>query len=99
MSDPTDYTAQPFVKVFTDDGGYVCIVPTDEGKLDGAVTRWLDSGETRDTLLDLTLLCGDTYRLRASQVTLWIVSTPDGRERQRAIDAAFKAESAWDEEE
>ena len=89
-----------FVKVYSDDGGYVCAVPEDEPMLDAAVQAYLDSGETRDTLVHLTLLDGDRCVVRASHVTSWVTSTPDGRTRGAAIDAVLKSSRpTWQDDE
>lgn len=53
------------------------IDPADEGTLDAAVTRYLDSGCTRDELLCLTLSEGGNYRVRVSLIAGWWLNTPE----------------------
>ena len=74
----SDWTApEAWLVVFEIANGSTHIDPADEGALDAAVSRYLDSGGTRDELLCLTLSEGGTYRVRASQVSSWYLSTPD----------------------
>ena len=86
-----------FLAVYSDDDGFARVPLCEEGKLDAMVTEYLDSGGTRDKLIHLDTLDGVRYVVRASSVTSWYVSTPEGRARQNEINAALKAESApWD---
>ena len=82
-----------FVKLWDTSGDSVCCVAEDEPRIDAAVTAWLSSGKTADSILDLTLESGDGFRILASAVVSWIVSTPEGRLRATECDAAHKAEA------
>lgn len=62
----------------------VCI--EDAPRIDAGVSRYIDSGGTADTLLDLTLLNGYELRIRASRVTAWFISTPDARLRAMELE-------------
>lgn len=74
-----------FVKLY-DSSGYVCVVGGDEGSIDAAVERWVASGGTANALLCLTLLDGCTYRVKASEITSWFVTTPATRSRAVEMD-------------
>lgn len=77
--------AGTFVRLWTSDGGSWSIAVEEEPRIDAAVSRWVDSGETRDTLLLVTLTGGDPLKLRASFVASWMISTPEGRRRELEI--------------
>ncbi len=66
-----------FLKLWTTDGLAWTCVAEDEPRVDVAVQRCVQAGG--DTLLDLTLSGGDSFRLLASRVACWMVSTPEGR--------------------
>ena len=88
-----------FLKVWEKDSVY-CIEPADKHAIDAAVEKYLETG--RDSLLYLTLYCGDEYVTRVSCIMNWRESTPAGRQRQRELDAAGKEEDgipAWEEAE
>ena len=55
-----------------------------------AVQTYLDTG--RDSLLQLTALTGDVYVLRASNVLMWQVTTPDGRRAEVEMQVALQVE-------
>lgn len=74
-----------FVKLF-DDTGYVLVDAGEEGSIDAAVERYVTSGGTVDTLLCVTLLDGSVYKVKASLVTAWYLSTPEGRMRGVEIE-------------
>jgi len=105
----SDWTPpESWLVVFEIANGSTHIDPSDEGALDAAVTRYLESGGTRDELLCLTLSEGGTYRIRASQVSSWYLSTPDHvrnnlirNAAQRDIDRATRASLGlpWKEED
>lgn len=71
----------------------VFVEADEEGALDAAVTRYVESGRTRDDLLSLTMLTGPEYRVLASRVTSWYLSTPESRRR------AIADQKARDDEE
>lgn len=74
----TEFLADAWLMVFDVDGA-VSVCVSDEPRVNAAVSLWLDSGRSRDTLLDLTTLSGGTYYTRASQITSWFISTPEHR--------------------
>lgn len=76
-----------FVRAWVRDGSYFTIVPTDEQRIDAGVTLFLGSGGSRDSLLDLTLVDGGPLRVLASEITCWVVSSPQSRIAQRAWEA------------
>lgn len=80
-----------FVKVFENDG-FVLVGPDDEPRIDAAVERWVSSGRTQDTLLALTRLDGDEYKVKASTITSWCISTYEGRVRAAEWEALMRAE-------
>lgn len=80
-----------YVKVFDDDG-YVLVPPAEEPRIDAAVTAYLDSGGTRDSLLRLATLDGAEYVVRASSIRSWIMTTPETRRRQVEHEKALTDE-------
>lgn len=80
-----------FVKVFEEDG-FVLVVLEDAPRVDAAVSMWVDSGGTRDTLLELTRCDGDGYWVKASTITSWTISTYEGRRRSFEWEAAMRGE-------
>ncbi len=72
--------------------GAVRLEATDEPIVDAAVQRYVDSGKTIDSLLSLTSTGGDSFKVLASSISSWTVSTPAARDREREIDAAMEAE-------
>lgn len=80
-----------YVAVY-DESGHVKCVPEDEPRVDAAVSLWVDSGRTRDTILYLTALDGARYCVLASHVTSWMLSAPQDRERSAGIELALKEE-------
>jgi hypothetical protein len=88
--------------------GNTHIDPADEGALDGAVSRYLDSGCTRDELLCLTFSEGGRYRVRASRVVGWWLCTAEHTRRnlirteaQKETEKLLRAELGlpWKEDE
>lgn len=71
--------------MYDDDGDQWAVVVDDEPRIDAAVSRHVESGGTRDTLLDLTSLEGFPVRIRASAIASWFVSTPDTRRRSAEL--------------
>lgn len=59
--------------------------PADEPRIDAAVSKWLDSGKTRDTLLSLSFLDGREYKVLASNIVSWAISTSESREKEYEI--------------
>lgn len=62
------------------------VSPAEEPNIDAAVTRWIESNETRDTLLHLDLVSGTFLKIRASDVKSWRLSTPAARAMQEQIN-------------
>jgi hypothetical protein len=75
-----------YLRVYDMQGGNAPVVLGDEAQIDTAITEYLYSG--RDTLLHLTMCHGARYRILASVVQSWLVSTPENRlasvEREKA---------------
>jgi hypothetical protein len=88
-----------YVKVYERDGSYVTADAHCEPSVDAAVSRWIDSRETHDTLLSIDLMDGATYRCLASRIASWYVSTPETRRRAFEWEAAHKAEERLAKEE
>lgn len=78
-----------FVRVY-DASGFVAVELDDEPRLDAAVSAYLDNG--RDRLVRMARIDGDEYVILASEVTGWMVSTPEGRRRSTELDKASKDE-------
>ena len=79
-----------FIILWEEDGDETTLVASDETQLDTAVDQWLR--EERDTMLHLTTLTGETYRVPASLVKKWVVSTPQGRLRSLELEQLHEAE-------
>lgn len=67
-----------FLRLFEVDGSSMRIDAERSGSIDAAVSNYLDTG--RDSLLHLMTLSGESFVVRASRITSWWVSTPEGRE-------------------
>lgn len=84
-----------YVVVFEEGGDNANVIAEDESRLDCAVSAYLDSAGTRDSLLHLTLCNGERYTVRASHIVGWKISTPEGRllalEYQQGMEAEHKA--------
>ena len=95
-----------FVAVWTRDGDTVSVVVDEEPRISAAVSQHIESGGTRDGVLDMTLVNGAVFCVRASEVTSWAISTPESRAAQRAWEAALDEEEetnkrarGWTEDE
>ncbi len=88
MSPPPDRDGEvgTFLKLWDKLGASSLLHVDDEPRVNAAVSRWVDSGRSRDTLLDLTGVDGDQFYTLASEVTSWLVSTPRGRLLSRQWD-------------
>lgn len=75
-------TPDTWLIVWERDGGHVIACADQEPNLDTGVTAYLDSAGTRDSLLSLTLTDGREYRVLASCITGWSLSTPETRRRE-----------------
>lgn len=79
----------------------------EEPRIDAAVSQWLASGKTQDTLLDLVTPEGATYKCLASIIVGWYCSTPETRRKRLELnkelddtDKATKAEiGIWGDDE
>lgn len=93
-----------YVKISDGDGFVTCPI-AEEPRVDAAVQAWLDSGGTRDSLIMLEMADGDIYKVRASHIKWWIISTPMGRKNQLDLQRQAKEEEQavlrelgmWDE--
>lgn len=91
MSDVID--PGEYVRLWTVDGESWAVLAEDEPRIDAAVSLWIDSGETRDALLLLTLTGGDAFKVRASMCASWFLSTPAGRRRELEFGKAADDEN------
>lgn len=109
MSTADDDALGDFLIVY-EKGGEVTQVEADESNsVDAAVSAWIDSGRTKDSILYLSMVNGTaTYRVLASCITSWWVSTPAYRrahleqvQRQKNESRALKTEMGipWSEDE
>lgn len=94
-----DELPDTWLTVWEEDGSSYTVDEADEPRLDAAVSQYIDSGGTRDTLLSLDFTDGRTFRVKASRIAGWSLSTPATRRRhwelqkyQRDEDAGLKAE-------
>lgn len=60
-------------------------------RLGEAVQTYLETG--RDSLVQLTALSDDVYVVKASNVTAWQVSTPNGRKAEVEMQLALEVEA------
>lgn len=96
---------ETWLTVWEKGGEMYTVEADDEPRIDAAVTQYIDSGESRDTLLRLTFTDGREYTVRASQIVSWATSTPESRRRaveyekgQEEETRRFKQElGIWDE--
>lgn len=79
-----------YLKVYDRIGEAVYCIADDEPRIDAAVSRWIET--KRDTLLDLTLLEGTTYKTLASDIMAWTITTPETREYRVALNKANEDE-------
>lgn len=70
-----------FLLVWDDQGDTIRVKPKEEAQLDQAVSAWLESGGTRDSLLYLTTINGETYRCLASSIRAWLGSSTVSRRK------------------
>lgn len=80
-----------YVKVYTRDNAVTHCILDDEMTLDVAITRYIE--KKQDELLLLTTSAAQMYKTLASEVTSWIVSTPESRERERELERRMKEEA------
>lgn len=68
----------------------VLVVTGDEPQIDAALTSYLETG--RDSLLHLTTVSGEPYKVRASHIMAWMQSTPESRSRRAELEKAGRDE-------
>jgi hypothetical protein len=85
-----------FLSVLMADNSVSRIELDEENSIDAAVTTYLAT--KKDEMLHLSMYSGLTLRVLASQITSWIVNTPDGRARDREIqrDLDSENEQPWE---
>lgn len=81
-----------WVKVWFMDEGWVLCPLDEEPRIDAAVTTYIDSGRTRDSLIHLTAVDGGRVVVRASFVSGWSVSDPAMRRAGWEYRAMVEAE-------
>ena len=69
------------LKVWDRSNDWFIVCLDEEPTVDASVSRWVDSGRTRDTILHLVRLDGDVFHILASEITSWVLSTQGGRLR------------------
>lgn len=85
-----------FVKVYVVDNGGVYNIDFHQwDEIDAAYHAWIE--RRIDRVLALTGVSGGDVLIAASRISDVCASTPDSRERDRAIEAAQKAESGFEE--
>lgn len=68
-----------WVVILDETGTAWFVMPEGKDSIDAAVERYISSGRTLDTLLDLTDLDGSELRILASTVRLFYTCTPESR--------------------
>ena len=81
-----------YLRLWDDTGDVWTLVDTDFNQIDHAVSEYLST--SRDSLLHLTTLSGETFVTRASRVECWVVSTPETRYRELEFLKAAEIEKA-----
>ena len=81
-----------FVRLWDTNGAAFMVAIEEEPRIDAAVSKWIDSGKTQDTLLDLTDVVGSSYKTLASEITSWLVLTPELRRAGVAYNKALDDE-------
>jgi len=72
--------------------------PSEEEQVDCAVRRHIETGV--DELLTLRSIGGEPYKVRASRITGWTISTEAARRFHREFDDELKQERpAWDRDD
>lgn len=86
----TEHGRGTYLRVYDHDEARVDVDPSEEPRIDAAVTAWLDT--RRDSLLRLTCMDGAELTILASAVQSWLLSTPESRRRSIEQEAAGLAE-------
>lgn len=74
---PSANTEDRWLRVWTKDGGSLCVRLDEEPRIDAAVLCWLEM--ERDSILSMTILGDRQVCYLASQIVGWVASTPEGR--------------------
>jgi hypothetical protein len=93
-----------YIRVY-DETGVVDLAAGQENSIDAAVTAYLESAGTRDSLVYLVSVSGAEYVVRASTIHGWTISTPENRARSAEVERAYRDEDTalrqtfgiWDE--
>lgn len=98
-----------WLTVWESDGMTYTVEIQEEPRIDVAVSQFIESGGTRDSLLHLNMTDGRCYVVRASVITSWAISTPDTRRKSMKYQQWQKEETkrfmqelgvvSWDGEE
>jgi len=81
-----------FLRVWDESGSFCDFEVEEEPRVNSAVQRWVDSGRTKDTVLDLTTKGGEPFCVLASTITSWKVSTLEGRVAGVDFDVSLQNE-------
>lgn len=96
-----------YITVWDTSGERTSVCIDDEPRVDAAVSQWIASGRTQDTLLDLTTPEGVSFKCLASSIISWYTSSPEGRRRLKELNQELDAEDKrvkmelgiWDDNE
>ena len=70
------------------DGRFRCSMEC-ESELDAKFTAWLDSGKTKDSLVELPTLNGGVMKIAVSAVANWMLCSIEGAQEAVRLDVAF----------
>jgi uncharacterized protein YegJ (DUF2314 family) len=85
-----------FLRVFDRLQGVCRVMAHEESVIEQAVTKYLDNG--RDTLVTVETVEGGEYKILASDISSWMLTTVETRSRGWAVDKMLKEEqlaSGW----
>jgi hypothetical protein len=83
---------QTYLTIWDSTGERTSVSMEDESRIDAAVSQWIASGRTQDTLLDLTCPEGAPYKVLASTICGWYTSSPDSRRRLKELNKELDVE-------
>ena len=92
-------SAARYLLVYSRDGSMCRVTMRDAERLETEMRRFLRSGKHRDRLIELTAASGESYFVLASDITSWMVSTPESRAREHELEAEVRAGSGPDWQE
>lgn len=78
--------------MFFDDDSNMLVEPDEEPHIDAAVSTWLSSGKTVDSILSITLLDGTEFKVLTSTVMSWYVTTAADRKRSWELERDLRDE-------